>query len=79
MDLSENTAQSEHLYTLTVQEVGRSEPDVFSIDQAEHDRFIECAKNLEWFDIIVESAFGDEMRSYNIEFLSSFRIKEEKE
>ena len=58
-------------YTLSIQEVGRAEPDVIYITQAEYNSLQEAISNLGLFVIKMEN---DEVRYYNIEFLSSIRI-----
>ena len=58
-------------YALTIQEIGRSEPDTLFINQDEYISLQEAINNLGLFVINVEN----EVRYYNIEFLSSIRIK----
>lgn len=60
-------------YTLSIQEVGRAEPDVMQITQAEYNSLQEAIDNLGLFVIQLEDE--KEVRYYNIELLSSIRIK----
>ena len=60
-------------YTLSIQEVGRAEPDVMEITQAEYNSLQEAIDNLGLFVIKLEDE--DEVRFYNIEMLSSIKIK----
>lgn len=60
-------------YTLSIQEVGRAEPDVMQITQAEYNSLQEAIDNLGLFVIKMDE--DNELRYYNIEFLSSIRIK----
>lgn len=60
-------------YTLSIQEVGRAEPDVMQITQAEYNSLQEAIDNLGLFVIKMDE--DNEVRYYNIEFLSSIRIK----
>lgn len=60
-------------YTLSIQEVGRAEPDVMQITQAEYNSLQEAIDNLGLFVIKMDE--DGEERYYNIEFLSSIKIK----